>query len=133
MATQTGDKDEHKPAKVDKWDANAVKNALDDAVKKVMKDDFKCVEDHSLMNGRLFLSLIGVMFAGYAVLWDWFYPYPASRTVLIVCAVSYFIVSGILTLYIMFKEKGIFFVGLEKDKAGIDPPNVWRFTSQQKK
>jgi len=55
------------------------------------------------MNGRLFLSLIGVMFAGYAVLWDWFYPYPASRTVLIVCAVSYFIVSGILTLYIMFK------------------------------
>ena len=25
----------HKPAKVDKWDASATKNALDDAVKKV--------------------------------------------------------------------------------------------------
>mgnify|MGYP001794675193 CR=1 FL=1 len=36
-------------------------------------------------------------------------------------------------LIIFFQEKGIFFIGLEKDKAGVDPPNVWTFSSEQKK
>lgn len=68
-----------------------------------MKDDFKCDEDHSLMNGRLILSVIGVAFALYAVVWDYLHPFPESRSVLIVCSVSYFILSGLLTLYIMYK------------------------------
>jgi len=123
----------HKAAKVDVWDSAATKNALDDAIKKVMTDDFNCDEDHSLMNGRLVLSAIGVGFAGYACLWDYLHPFPESRPVLIICACSYFVLMGILTLYIMYKEKGIFYIGLEKDKAGVDPPNVWTFTSEQKK
>lgn len=69
----------------------------------LMKDDFKCDEDHSLMNGRLILSVIGVAFALYAVVWDYLHPFPESRSVLIVCSVSYFILSGLLTLYIMYK------------------------------
>ena len=72
-----------------------------------MKDDFKCDEDHSLMNGRLALSALGVSFALFAVVWDYLHPFPESRTVLIVCAISYFILSGILTLYVMFKVSSI--------------------------
>ncbi|XP_067948228.1 signal peptidase complex subunit 2-like [Watersipora subatra] len=127
------DKGEHKPAKVDKWDPTAVKNALDDATKKMMKDEFKCDEDHSLMNGRLGLSIVAVSFSGFAVLWDYLHPFPESRSVLIICASAYAILTAILTAYIMFMEKGIFYTGLEKDKAGIDPPSIWKFTSAQKK
>ena len=68
-----------------------------------MHDDFNCDEDHSLMNGRLVLSAIGVGFAGYACLWDYLHPFPESRPVLIICACSYFVLMGILTLYIMYK------------------------------
>lgn len=39
----------------------------------------------------------------------------------------------VLTLYTMFKEKGSFVVVIDKDKAGINPDNTWRFTSQLKR
>lgn len=68
-----------------------------------MKNDFNCEEDHSLMNGRLVISALGVGFALYAVVWDFLHPYPESRSVLMTCAISYFILMGILTMYIMFR------------------------------
>lgn len=74
----------------------------------VMEDDFNCSEDHTLMNGRLVLSAIGVGFAGYACLWDYLHPFPESRPVLIICALSYFVLMGILTVYIMYKVGVIF-------------------------
>ncbi len=40
---------------------------------------------------------------------------------------------GVLTVYTTLKERGTFLVALEKDKAGIDPDNVWRVASQLKR
>jgi len=40
---------------------------------------------------------------------------------------------GLLTLYTTMVEQGCFLIALDKDKAGLDPDNVWRLTSNLKK
>ncbi|KAL3314065.1 Signal peptidase complex subunit 2 [Cichlidogyrus casuarinus] len=119
--------------KVDKLNSSAVKNALDDAIKKICKDSFYLDEKFSLINCRLLIATISVLFAGFGCLWDYLHPFPNSKAVLIVCAVFYFIFSGIFTLYMLFIEKQIFFVGIET-KAGSPPKKIkWQISSDQSK
>ncbi|KAK6170737.1 hypothetical protein SNE40_019052 [Patella caerulea] len=122
-----------KPVKIDKWDGTALKNALDDAAKKVMLDKYNMKEAHSLMDGRLLICTVAVGFAMFALIWDYLNPFPASRTVLIICVLSYFLLMGVLTLYTTYTENGIFLVALDKDKAGVDPDDIWTLASVLKK
>ncbi|XP_077296318.1 signal peptidase complex subunit Spase25 [Arctopsyche grandis] len=115
---------------VDKWDGSSVKNAIDDAVKNVLKNDLSCEEKYGLMDGRLTLGGLAVGVALYAVIWDYLYPFPQSKMVLIVCVSSYFVLMGILTLYTTFKEKGIFVVA--KETVGTSY-RVWEASSYMKK
>merc|ERR1712080_267573 len=102
-------KAEKEATKVSKWDAAAVKNALDDAVKEVMKNKLAFPECHKLMDGRLLICSVAVAAAMFALLWDFLNPLPKSKPVLIICASTYFLLMGVLTLYTTYKEKGIFF------------------------
>ncbi|XP_063359013.1 signal peptidase complex subunit 2 [Cydia amplana] len=116
--------------KINKWDGAAAKNAIDDAVREVLTGDLKCKESFALIDGRLFLCALAVGVALYALLWDYLYPFPQSRVVLIICVSSYFVLMGILTLYTTFKEKGIFVVA--KEKVG-NNTRVWEASSYVKK
>ncbi|CAF4373432.1 unnamed protein product, partial [Adineta steineri] len=77
-----------KPIKVNKWETNAVKNALDDACKKYFKETLNFTEDYKLMDGRLYISFIACLFSGYALIYDWLNPFPKSRSVLILCVIA---------------------------------------------
>ncbi|CAG9784078.1 unnamed protein product [Diatraea saccharalis] len=116
--------------KINKWDGAAAKNAIDDAIREVFTGDLKCKESFALIDGRLFLCALAVGVALYALLWDYLYPFPQSRLVLIICVSSYFILMGILTLYTTLKEKGIFVVA--KEKVG-NNTRIWEASSYVKK
>merc|ERR1711953_586722 len=100
---------------------------------KIFKKKLAYVEDHKLMDGRLWICFIAVAVAMFALAWDFFYPFPASKPILIFCVLSYFALMGILTLYTTYKEKGIFVVALQKDPAGLDPDSTWEASSNLQK
>lgn len=102
--------DEEKPVKVDKWDGNAVKNALDDAVRNLFTKKQGFAEDFKVMDGRLAISTVSVLFSLFALAYDYLHPFPASKWVLAFCSISYFISVGALTAYLWWVERGVFLV-----------------------
>ncbi|KAM7540184.1 hypothetical protein Aperf_G00000039088 [Anoplocephala perfoliata] len=118
---------------INKWDVNAARHALDDATKEIMKSQYDLREDFRLIDTRLLLCTLSVLFTVVALAYDHVYPYPESRYVLITCIALYFITTTILSWHAYFVEGNIFFVGIQPDKAGLDPPNKWKFSSQIKK
>ncbi|XP_022667558.1 probable signal peptidase complex subunit 2 [Varroa jacobsoni] len=127
MCQQT--EDVQQEVKVDKWDGAAVRNALDDEVRCIVTHDYRMEEDHSLPDGRLAISVLAVAAAGWALLWDWWHPFPESRPVLVACVLSYFALMGILTLYTNYYEKGIFVVAKRKDEVGLEAAKVFTVRS----
>jgi signal peptidase complex subunit 2 len=81
------DKPGEKAAKVDKWDWNAVKNALDDATTKFLSSQKNFKEDHTLMNMKLIISTVAVLFSGIALVYDWMHPFPKSQNVMFICVI----------------------------------------------
>lgn len=91
-----------------------MKNALDDAIKDILTKKYNYIENFSLLDGRLALCGTAVTIAIVALLYDYLYPFPVSKPILVACVSLYFFLMGLLTLYTSYKEKGIFVVAIQR-------------------
>ena len=55
------------------------------------------------------------------------------RSVLMICVICYFIMSGILTWHTSSVEKGTFATVLQVDPSGLDPNDSWSASSNLKR
>lgn len=94
---------------------------------------YDLTENFNLMDGRLALCTLSVLVSGICLVYDYFFPHPLSRNVMIVCVLFYLFLSCLLTLYMMFIEQSIFFVGTKKDKKQVTTSDKWTFSSVMKK
>eukprot|EP00118_Oscarella_pearsei_P011884 m.83384 g.83384 ORF g.83384 m.83384 type:complete len:197 (+) comp36342_c0_seq5:34-624(+) len=119
------------PVKVDKWDGTKVKNALDDAAKKFLGNT-GCVETHRVTDARLFICTVACSLSLLALIYDYLFPFPKSKPILTFCSVGYFILMGVLTLFVMVKEKNYVYWGVQKDQTG-KTINNWAIRSTLKR
>eukprot|EP01114_Cavostelium_apophysatum_P008628 TRINITY_DN2124_c0_g1_i1.p1 TRINITY_DN2124_c0_g1~~TRINITY_DN2124_c0_g1_i1.p1 ORF type:complete len:208 (+),score=37.45 TRINITY_DN2124_c0_g1_i1:80-625(+) len=108
-----------KKVQICREDGAAIKRVLDDHVVKYITEQEKYTEDTSYSNLTLLLSAISVALALTAQ----FYPaaFPQNYYVLLVCAASYFTLSGILQYMVTYKQKDniLFTVGEHIDSQGL--------------
>uniref|UniRef100_T1GK79 Signal peptidase complex subunit 2 n=1 Tax=Megaselia scalaris TaxID=36166 RepID=T1GK79_MEGSC len=83
-------------------------------IKNNEKPNVEDEEQFGLIDGRLAICSLAVGIAGVALGYDFYHPFPESKTCLIICVISYFILMGVLTLYTQYREKGIFAVAIDK-------------------
>lgn len=123
---------EGEPVKIEKWDGSKVKHALDDAAKKIM-NEFGYEESHSLTDQRLAICTVACTLSLGALVYDYFFPFPASKYVLGFCSLGYFTLMLVFTIFVAFKEKNYVYWGVQKDKAGLGPVHYWSVQSSLKR
>ncbi|CAI8013963.1 Probable signal peptidase complex subunit 2 [Geodia barretti] len=94
-----------------------------------MVNEEECVEEFTVVDRRLVLCTVACGFSAFALVYDYLFPFPRSEVVLAMCAISYFILMGVLSLYSIFCEGSIFMLARTTDTTGKKPDELWTLSS----
>lgn len=103
------------PIKINKYDLNAVKQTLDDAVVSVVSEGYS--EDVSVSNVKLVVGAICIVLAVTSQFWP--EPFPSNLWVLQSCLASYLVLTLFSQFFLYIKEKDAVFVS---QTSGARPP-----------
>jgi Microsomal signal peptidase 25 kDa subunit (SPC25) len=95
-----------KPAPVTKispWDNQSMKKMFDETLGRLLGEAPELVEDTRLVYGKMIIMLLSVACGAIAQFYP--LPFPQNRLILILCSISYFILSGVLQYIVIFVEK----------------------------
>lgn len=112
---------------IDRWDASAVKNTLDDAAKDFLISK-NVEEDNKYADFRLVMAVAACVFAVVALVMDYFFPYPKSHYMLMGCAGLYFVLMGLQTVFLILFQKNYFFFGTSPSGKGVTLK--WKLASE---
>eukprot|EP00735_Rhodelphis_limneticus_P008072 TRINITY_DN20847_c0_g1::TRINITY_DN20847_c0_g1_i1::g.12424::m.12424 TRINITY_DN20847_c0_g1::TRINITY_DN20847_c0_g1_i1::g.12424 ORF type:complete len:178 (+),score=38.86,sp/Q55E35/SPCS2_DICDI/34.13/4e-30,SPC25/PF06703.6/1.5e-29,Polysacc_synt/PF01943.12/0.028 TRINITY_DN20847_c0_g1_i1:57-590(+) len=103
--------------KVTLEDQNAIKNCLDDSVVRFVTEELTYPENTKIMDTKILVGTIAILIALVAHFYP--LPWPDNRILLGICAVVYFMCSGLLQFIVSFVEKDFFFT--VKSSSSIHP------------
>ncbi|KAJ3216814.1 hypothetical protein HDU67_008900 [Dinochytrium kinnereticum] len=124
---------ERSPVVINNYNSAEVKHALDDALRRILVEDYKFAEDHSYTDMKLLMGYAACFFAAGATAYSHFVPYPECRLVLIISVAAYFLLNSAMFLYAVKVEKEVIFVGTKKDPTGSDPDQKIVVSSRNKR
>jgi hypothetical protein len=105
--------------KINKYDVNAVKQTLDDAVVSVVAEGH--IEDTSISNVKLMIGAACIVLAVTSQFWP--IPFPQNKMVLQLCLSIYLLLTVLSQVYLYIKEKDAIFVSQNTHpyRAGYSP------------
>lgn len=106
--------------KINIWDQMAVKNNLDDAIKKATLEALERFEEKfEATDFKLCICTIACVFALVAVVYGYLVPHPQNNFVVGICVVIYFTCMSVLTVWGMLFEKQLI---LEASAPSLERP-----------
>lgn len=102
---------EGKPIKVNKWNAQEVKVAFDDAIVKYMTEEASFAHDQTSINMRLACSIVINIIGGATALYSYLTPIRRGWMLTGLGAGTYLFVLGCFNLYMSFLAPTYFFKG----------------------
>jgi signal peptidase complex subunit 2 len=106
---------------IDSYSPGDVRYELEEAIRSVLKKDFKFKENTTFEDRWLILAFGASCFAVYGGVYNYLNPFQDSKDVLKVCVFFYFLLTGILSLHDYFIKDKIIFQGSRKDPLGLEP------------
>jgi len=105
---------EREVIKVNNMNMTELKNACDDAVKKLLSQPDLFIENHSHTDVKLALGWASVLIAGATALYGWKVEFEQSKPLVWTGVILYVILTSLSTLYSFLVEKNTVYVGKRK-------------------
>ncbi|KAL2914280.1 hypothetical protein HK105_206226 [Polyrhizophydium stewartii] len=103
--------------------AAELRGVVDDALRQVLVEDFRFVEDNTVTYVYALLGYAASIFCIAGSAYSFVYSFDKTKDVIFASLVLYSVFSALFSAYAYFVKSDILFVGIWRDPTGADPPS----------